>query len=86
MMLDYPPALKAAVSDCVDDTLNYARAIELVQRVMAEPSSLLEHVAWRIHEALMVEYPGITGGRIVVSKLAPPLSAELSAVRFVLEF
>ena len=45
LSLEYPPALKAVESDCVDDTLNYARAIEIVRQIMAEPSYLIEHVA-----------------------------------------
>ncbi len=86
LSLEYPPALKAVESDCVDDTLNYARAIEIVRQIMAEPSYLIEHVAGRIREALLEAYPGIVSGRIVVSKPAPPVSAELSEARFVLEF
>ena len=53
---------------------------------MAEPSGLIEHVAGRIHKALTDEYPKIASGRIVVSKLAPPVSAELKAARFILDF
>ena len=86
LSLVYPPALEATVSDCVDDTLNYAKAVEIVRRVMAEPSGLIEHVAGRIHKALTDEYPKIASGRIVVSKLAPPVSAELKAARFILDF
>ena len=53
---------------------------------MAEPSALLEHVAGRIRQALVEAYPAIESGRISVAKLAPPLAAELSSARFILEF
>lgn len=86
LSLEYPPALKAIKSDNVEDTLNYARAVEIVSRVMAEPSDLIEHVAGRIYEAIMKEFPEVASGRIVVSKPAPPVPAELKAARFVLEF
>lgn len=84
--LDYPPALKAVETDCVDDTLNYAVVIELIQSVMAEPSALLEHVAGRIKDAVMERYPAIEAGKITVTKLAPPVSAQISAASFSLEF
>lgn len=84
--LVYPPALKAVVSDNVDDTLNYADAVEIIRKVMSEPSDLLEHVAGRIRSALLSAYPAIESGRISVVKLAPPVSAEMAAAAFTLEF
>lgn len=84
--LVYPPALKAMATDNVADTLNYARAIEVIKQIMAEPSDLLEHVAGRIHKALTDEFPAIESGRITVSKPAPPVPAELQAARFILDF
>ena len=86
LSLVYPPALVAVKTDCVDDTLNYAKAIEIVKCVMSEPSALIEHVAGRIHTALTEAYPEIESGRITVIKPAPPVSAELSSARFTLEF
>lgn len=86
LSLVYPPALRAVESDSVDDTLNYARAIEIVKKVMSEPSALIEHVAGRIRADLVAAYPEIESGRITVSKLAPPVSAELVAARFILDF
>ncbi len=84
--LEYPAALRATVSDRVSDTLDYAHVVEIIQGVMTVDSDLIEHVAGRIYAALISEYPGITGGRISVSKLAPPVAAELKAARFVLVF
>lgn len=86
LRLEYPAALQAMKSDRVEDTLNYARAVEIVREVMSVPSDLIEHVAGRIHDALMAEYPGIAGGNITVSKLAPPVAAEMTAARFTLSF
>ena len=84
--LEYPGALRAMSSDHVEDTLNYARVVEIVREVMAVPSDLIEHVAGRIHAALMTEYPAIAGGSISVSKLAPPVPSEMTAARFTLQF
>lgn len=71
--LDYPPALEAAATDCLDRTVNYARVVEIVREVMRVPSSLIEHVAWRIRAALLDEYPAIASGRVKVVKKLPPV-------------
>ena len=51
---------RAALSDAVADTVNYAELYEVVRRVMAEPSQLLEHVAGRIGQCVLEEFPQIT--------------------------
>lgn len=86
LSLEYPSALQACDNDRLEDTLNYAEVVEIVKHVMAEPSDLIEHVAGRIHSALISKYPDIKSGTITVSKLAPPISAEIKAVRFTLRF
>lgn len=86
LKLEYPDALQAMSSDRVEDTINYARVVEIVREVMAVPSDLIEHVVGRIHAALMTEYPAIAGGIITVSKLAPPVPSEMAAARFTLQF
>lgn len=86
LKLEYPPALEAVCSDRVSDTLDYARVVSIVRDVMTVPSALLEHVAGRIHSAIMSEYPRISGGFITVSKIAPPLPDEMTAARFTLNF
>lgn len=75
---------EAVVSDNLDATLNYAEAIDVVKAEMAVPSRLLEHVAGRVRSALVARFPEITGGRITIAKLAPPVSAELESVAFTL--
>ena len=47
---------RAALSDAVADTVNYAELYEMVRRVMAEPSQLLEHVAGRIGQCVLEEF------------------------------
>ena len=72
----------AMVGDCLDATVNYAEIVDVVREVMAEPSALLENVAWRIKEALSQRFERIAGGTVCVYKLQPPMSAELSRVGF----
>lgn len=67
--------------DSIDATLNYAKAVDVVREVMSEPSQLLEHVAWRISEALRSRFPAIEAIETTIVKLRPPIEgAELAGV------
>lgn len=74
------PIEKAMESDDVDDTLNYAEAVEIIRQQMAVPSKLLEHVVGRIRKALLQRYPAISGGYISLTKLTPPIPANIRGV------
>ena len=65
----------ACLTDEVGDTLNYARMYDIVKTEMAEPSKLLERVAWRIGEKLMAEFPAIKSLTIRLTKQNPPMGA-----------
>ncbi|MCM1521325.1 MAG: dihydroneopterin aldolase [Muribaculaceae bacterium] len=80
------PLEEAAATDDVGSTLNYAEAIEVIKLEMEIPSALLEHVASRIRSALLKKFPLIEGGMVRVSKITPPVPAELSSVAIVLEW
>jgi len=80
------PIEDAMDSDRLDSTLNYADAVEIIRREMDVPSSLLEHVAGRIRSALISAYPAITGGMIRLTKLNPPIRAEMSGVAVRIEW
>lgn len=70
--LDYPAA-EAVASDNLGATINYAEVCTEIKEVMSVPSALLEHVAGRIKKRLLERYPRISGGRVRVAKLAPPI-------------
>lgn len=67
-------------SDRLEDTVNYLAVYRLVQSTMAQPSHLLEHVAGRISEAVLRDFPTIRHISVKVSKLNPPLGGQLEAV------
>lgn len=82
-----PGESRAAVSDALDDTVNYAEIAEIVRREMAMPSKLIEHVAYRIRQAICAAYGSrICGGKVTVEKLAPPIPAQLQSVAFSTEW
>lgn len=68
--VDYP---YPGSDDCLATTLNYAEICRIVRRESEVPSNLLEHLAVRIKRALVSEFPLISGGRVMVSKPAPPI-------------
>ena len=67
---------RAAKTDDVSDTLNYADLYQLVDREMAVPSQLLEHVAGRIATSVETHYPGVTSIDLWVTKENPPMRAD----------
>ena len=67
---------EAVRTDDVADTVNYAELYALVEREMAVPSRLLEHVAGRIGQCAMEEFPSITTLTVRVTKLNPPMGAD----------
>lgn len=73
------PAIAAAMSDDIGGTIDYSEAVSLVTFEMQQSSALLEHVAWRIRAALVKRWPKIEAGRICVTKLSPPIAADLAS-------
>lgn len=80
------PFEKAMESDSIDDTLNYAELYDVIAAEMRQPSQLLEHVAGRIIKAVRSRFPLIAGGSLTVTKLTPPIKAEMSGVAVTVDF
>lgn len=64
---------KAADSDNLNDTINYADIYEIVAEEMSIPSELLENVAGRIVAAIEKRYPQLIRFSVRVSKRKPPV-------------
>lgn len=81
------PWLEAAAEDNVALTVSYADVVEVVKRVNTAPSRLLENIALRLKESLVATFSDITGGKICVSKLTPPIpNSEMDSAAVVLEW
>lgn len=70
------PYERALCTDDVADTLNYALMFDVIRREMSQPSNLIEHVAGRIGNALLVEFVSITEVRVEITKENPPMGAN----------
>lgn len=66
-------------ADSIEGTINYANLVAVAKRVMAQPSSLIENVAWRLRNSLRDTFPQIVGGHIRVAKLTPPIPSSQMA-------
>lgn len=67
-------------SDCIQDTLDYRLVCDIVQREMEVPSDLIEHVAWRIQQAISKAFPLVKEVRVAVAKNSPPMSLPMDWV------
>ena len=67
---------RAVQSDDVADTLNYATLYETARQEMAIPSRLLEHVAGRIGQRVLSEWPEVTTVDLTLTKENPPMGAD----------
>lgn len=67
---------KAMQTDDVADTLNYAEVYQLAKQEMEQPSALLEHVAGRIAQTLMQQFPAVKSIDLTLTKQNPPMGAD----------
>ena len=70
------PWEKAMRTDEVGDTLNYAALYAVVKAEMMQPSSLLEHVAGRMADAIVRHFPQVTSIDLELTKQNPPMGAD----------
>ncbi len=71
------PFTHALETDDLADTINYAELYAVIDREMAQPSRLIEHVAGRIAHAILSRWPNVQAVDISLTKLNPPIGADL---------
>lgn len=71
---------KAAETDKLQDTIDYVKLNRLVKTEMSVRSQLLEHVAKRILEKALEEFPELMEVGVGVSKINPPLGGDVESV------
>src|SRR5665648_482797 len=71
---------KAAISDNLEDALNYQAVYLIVNEEMQIKSHLLEHVAGRIINRLYEGYDTIEKAKVKISKLNPPMGGQIEKV------
>ena len=71
---------KSAKTDNLHDTVDYVHLNKIVKQEMATRSQLLEQVAKRILDRILVEIPLVTKADVAVSKLNPPIGGNVAMV------
>ena len=71
---------KAAISDNLNDTINYQEVYNLIKKEMQKTSRLLENVAQRILDSIFKAFPEINICKVKISKLNPPMGGEIEKV------
>ena len=63
-------------NDMLEVALDYGVLYRLIEREMAQPSQLVEHVAGRIAHCVFDEFPNVTSLDLTITKLNPPFGAD----------
>ncbi len=71
---------RAEQTDNIHDTVNYLDVYQVVKTEMQKPSNLLEHVARRIGDAVLCNFPSVQRLTVKVYKLNPPLGGQMDSV------
>lgn len=76
---------KAAKSDNLKDTINYADVYVAVRETMNQKHRLLEHVAYNIIQALRSKFPEVKKIKVSVTKFNPPIGGICKKAKIELE-
>ena len=74
-----------ALTDELEDAVNYQVAYKLVKQEMKVKSKLLENIAKRILDALFREFKGIDRASVTIRKMNPPMGGQMKAVSVTLQ-
>ena len=75
---------KAAREDDLKETVDYAEVYRLVKEEMQQRSKLIEHVAQRIVDRVLLHFPSMKSVEIRLSKHNPPVDGEMEKATVVL--
>ncbi len=70
----------SAISDELEDTVDYVHLNKIVREEMAIRSKLLEHVAKRILDRIFAEIPMVEEAKLSVGKINPPIDGNVDEV------
>lgn len=77
---------EAELTDDLRKTVNYASVYSLVKKEMEITSKLIENVARRILDAIIVSFPKVIFIELKVAKMNPPVGGKVDRVSVTLKF
>lgn len=75
----------AEAQDDMNGTVNYVEVYNRVKQQVMIPSKLIEHVAARIRDAVLADFPQVRRVKVKVAKLNPPIGEKIREVNVTLE-
>ena len=72
---------EACKADNLDATIDYAVIYSIVKQEMLPSARLIEHVAYRIKQALLQQFSNIKDLKVSVSKPLPPVAGNIQHVK-----
>ena len=72
-------------TDRLSDAVDYVTVADIAREEMMFSSNLIEHVANRILERLLVNWKNIEMAGVKIRKLSPPMNTKVYAVEYDLE-
>lgn len=72
-------------SDLIEDTLNYATLIEVIEKENEVISQTLEHLGGRIMRRIFSQFQDAKSVWLKIEKINPPITLEISSVGIELE-
>jgi len=71
---------KAAISDKLEDTINYYDVYQIIKKEMKNQSSLLENIAYRIIKSIFENFLTVELVTLKISKMNPPVGGIMECV------
>ncbi len=76
---------KSAISDNLQDTVDYVTLNKIIEQEMAIRSKLLETVANRILNRILNELGLVTFAKVAISKINPPIEGDVEMVSVIMK-
>lgn len=76
---------EAATSDDISGTVNYEEVYQIISRIMAHNTRLLEHIAHQINQSILSKFTQVEKVEVKVCKHNPPLKGICNRASVTLE-
>lgn|SRR5574344_1161515 len=71
----------AAISDSLDDAVDYQKIYKIIKEEMGITSNILENVGGRILKRIREAFPSLVSAEISISKLNPPIGGQVGSFK-----
>ncbi len=77
---DVDVAPEAYEADALEGTVCYAHVVDVIRQEMNVPAALLEHLAYRMGQRILRDFPSVKSLRLRIDKENPPCGARADAI------